>query len=175
MRKSVQDLKDNPIGQRDFLRLEAPPMIIQDVDKDKGIVFDYSLKNVEEHIAKRKEQGRAKTLTIMSEPWEGRAAADISLEVFDSSTGFSTGVTNANSSGTSKLMGGKRYRPPKRMRRFKPKPRGSFSAEEKGKSIDLETEKTVVKRRAAEVAGEFMRVAKRSNTEVVPHEGLPNQ
>lgn len=41
VRKSVSDLDKDPVGQSTFLRLEAPPVITNEVDKGKGIVFDF--------------------------------------------------------------------------------------------------------------------------------------
>lgn len=182
VKKSVQDLENDFEGQRDFLRLEGPPLVINNVDKDKRIVFDYSLKNVENNLERRRSGAESseistskEALTTRSVPYGGNLSKDYHFEGFEGSTGFSSGFTDAKSSRTSKLMTGRRFRPPKRMRRFKPKPLGGFSAEEKGKNIEVSGEKASVKRRAEAVAGGFARVARRSKSEVVPNGGLPNQ
>lgn len=94
---------------------------------------------------------------------------------FDCPTGFSTGISEASSSGTSKGQKGRRYRPPKKMRRFKPKVQGSEAVGAKLMESGESAEKLVGKRRAEDVACAFSRVSRRSKTEVVPTGGLPNQ
>lgn len=44
VRNSVLDLEKDLSGQKTFLRLEPPPVITNEVDKDRGLVFDYSSK-----------------------------------------------------------------------------------------------------------------------------------
>lgn len=182
VKKSVLDLENDPIGQRDFLRLEAAPLVIREVDKDKGLVFDYSMKNLENQDLGNKAREKLKR-TMADEP---RATVSLPLvgvatdkenplEFFECSTGFSAGYAGANSSGTSKFKGGKRFRPPKKMRKFKPRTVGLDGGEAKGKGISEGDEKISPKRRAECVAGGVTRVARRSKTEVVPSGGLPNQ
>lgn len=42
VRKSLVDLENDPIGRKTSLMLEAPPSITTDLDKGKGVVFDFS-------------------------------------------------------------------------------------------------------------------------------------
>ncbi|XP_018448729.2 uncharacterized protein LOC108820262 [Raphanus sativus] len=42
VRKSIEDLKDDPLGQKTFLRLEPAPTISNALDKGKGVVYDFS-------------------------------------------------------------------------------------------------------------------------------------
>ncbi|XP_018464671.1 uncharacterized protein LOC108835952 [Raphanus sativus] len=39
---SLQALENDPLGQKTFLRLEPAPMVSTDLDKGKGVVFDFS-------------------------------------------------------------------------------------------------------------------------------------
>ncbi|XP_056860161.1 uncharacterized protein LOC108834858 [Raphanus sativus] len=182
VKKSVLDLANDPIGQRNFLRLEAPPTVICEVDKDKGLVFDYSLKKVENQLILRKERDR-RDQSIANEnhgaasaPAGGRVSLnDSPLQFFECSTGFSAGSSAAKSFGTSNSRSGKRFRPPKRLRRFKARVVRVGSEDEKGKGLELDERKLPSKRRAEHVAEEFMKVARRSKPEVVPSGGLPHQ
>lgn len=61
------------------------------------------------------------------------------------------------------------------MRKFKARIPSGEKADEKGKEVDDTVVKGAPKRRAEAVAGEFVRVARRSKSEVVPNRGLPNQ
>ncbi|CAN7016667.1 unnamed protein product, partial [Brassica rapa subsp. trilocularis] len=125
VRTSVVELSDDPNGQKMFLRLEGPPVVICDLDKDKGVVFDYALKNVENQVALRRSEGNVnKSLVIRDfqssgpDVFKGKAVDHpLSPVFFECPTGFSSGFSDANSSGTSRHKGGKRYRPPKRMRK----------------------------------------------------------
>lgn len=85
VKKSVLDLVNDPIGQRDFLRLEAPPLVINDVNKDKGLIFDFSLRD--KVVSKE-------THTTQSVPIGGKSQGVFpSLNDSDCSTGFSSGYT----------------------------------------------------------------------------------
>lgn len=183
VRNSVLELRDDPIGQRNFLRLEAPPVVTSDVDIDKGRTFGYGPKYVESQLALRRSDGISINKVVDSDPQVAQyvpsrgKAIDLgsNLDVFECSTSFSSGYIDANSSETSKLKGGRRYRPPKRMRRFKSRSLGAERDGEKGKENEDNVVNVSVKRRAEAVAGEFARVARRSKPEVVPNGGLPNQ
>lgn len=73
------------------------------------------------------------------------------------------------------MRGGKRYRPPKKQRKFKAKTSEPDGVEGHIPQREEPVEKGFLKRRAEAVAGVFSRVARRSRTEVVPNGGLPNQ
>ncbi|CAG7901998.1 unnamed protein product, partial [Brassica rapa] len=115
VRKSVSDLDNDPIGQKKFLRLEAPPVITNDVDKGKGFVFGYS-KQTEPH-------NNNIALDCGSDDGGGKggpkAGENGNHFFFDCSTGFSSGFSAASSSGTTKIKVSGRHRPPKKFRRQK--------------------------------------------------------
>ena len=59
VRSSVAAVEQDPMLQRTVLRLEAPPIISQDFDKGKGIVFSCEeLKNPEAGSRRRAEINR---------------------------------------------------------------------------------------------------------------------
>ncbi|KAF2558339.1 hypothetical protein F2Q68_00014397 [Brassica cretica] len=47
VRQSILDFKKDPRGQKEFLRLEPAPVFISDVNREKGLIFDYSGKDIE--------------------------------------------------------------------------------------------------------------------------------
>ncbi|XP_018473938.2 uncharacterized protein LOC108845180 [Raphanus sativus] len=157
-------------------------LLAADEDKDKGHIFDYSFKSGEKNLnTRRAEDGSNLQLnadgivSTWSAPTGLKMTNEVPLEGFECSTGFSSGFMDANSSRTARAKIGKHYRPPKRMRKFKTKPIGPISAEDKGKRIEDGVLKSSGKKRAEEVAEVFVRAARRSKPEVVPNGGLPDQ
>lgn len=57
---SLAALVNDPIGQKTMLRLEPAPVVSQNVDKGKGLVFDFGMRDVER--AKQTELQREKKL-----------------------------------------------------------------------------------------------------------------
>lgn len=45
-KKSIEDLKNDLMGQKSMLRLEPAPIITHDLDKGKGLVFDFYSRGV---------------------------------------------------------------------------------------------------------------------------------
>ncbi|XP_018462178.2 uncharacterized protein LOC108833247 [Raphanus sativus] len=181
VKTSVLDLENDPVGQRNFLRLEPAPLVISEVDKDKGRTFDYGPKAVESDDERTKQEKRSQLVIrepqmTVSVPCRARNKGyEEATDFFECSTGFSSGYADANSSGTSKMKVGRRYRSPKRLRRFKAKISNLEEGEDGEKSVGEAEEKGSAKRRAEVVAGSFKKIARRSNSKVVPNGGLPNQ
>ncbi|XP_013705054.1 uncharacterized protein LOC106408917 [Brassica napus] len=173
VRQSILDLEKNPRGQKEFLRLEPAPVVILDVNREKGLIFDYSGKDCEKA---REEKEGSRTSDVSRGNFNSNGKDQIfstpsgSIEC---STGFSAGYTVASSSGTSRSKGGGRRRPPRRQRTFKSKPTGSANIGVEGEEDTQENMAT--KRRAEEVAGNYAKIARRTNSEVVPNGGLPDQ
>lgn len=72
VRSSILGLLNDPAGQRSFLRLDALPLVISDVDKDKGLTFDYGLKNMENRVFERRVEGnRREPASTVSAPIRG--------------------------------------------------------------------------------------------------------
>ena len=183
VRKSVSDLDNDPLGQKKFLRLEAAPLIIHEVDKGKGFVFGYSNQNEQNHSREDGSRGSSSWVEKEKGPLRsgsgvGRGDRDSNPTekgnnfFFDCSTGFSSGFSTASSSGTKKTKLFGRHRPPKKFRRQKSNPVISQidRGEEGEQQANLES-----KRKATEAAGNFSKIARRNQPEVVPNGGLPNQ
>ena len=137
------------------------------------MIFDYSGKDCEK-AREEKEGSRA------SDDSRGNFNSNGKDQIFSTpsgsiecSTGFSAGYTVASSSGTSRSKGGGRRRPPRRQRSFKSKLTGSANIGVEGGEDTQENMAT--KRRAEEVAGNYAKIARRTNSEVVPNGGLPDQ
>lgn len=155
------------------MRLEPAPIIVADVNIEKGLTFDYSEKI-------NGAVGVGNTNTIFAAENDGiltksrtEHTSDSSFHSLDGSTGFSSGCAGASSSGTSKVMRGGRRRPPEKAQKFKSKSGGVS-----GGRVDITnepSENVAVKRRALEVAENFSKVARLTKSEVVPSGGLPSQ
>ncbi|XP_048638265.1 uncharacterized protein LOC125610208 [Brassica napus] len=113
VRKSVSDLDNDPLGQKKFLRLEAAPLIIHEVDKGKGFVFGYSNQNEQNHSREDGSRGSSSWVEKEKGPLRsgsgvGRGDRDSNPTekgnnfFFECSTGFSSGFSTASSSGTKK-------------------------------------------------------------------------
>ncbi|CAN6859099.1 unnamed protein product, partial [Brassica oleracea] len=119
VRKSVSDLDNDPMGQKTFLQLESRPSVTNEVDKGKGIVFQYPTREENHGFNVLQLCGssfNALEGRLMKSPECTEREADNTF-FFDCSTGFSSGIPFARSSGTTKLMQSGRHRPPKKYRR----------------------------------------------------------
>lgn len=47
---SIADLENDPLGQKTMLRLEPPPLITSNIDKGKGIIFDFQSSGENEKV-----------------------------------------------------------------------------------------------------------------------------
>ena len=183
VRKSVTDLDNDPMAQKKFLRLEAPPIITNEVDKGKGLVYGYSKKTAPLQKEDEGIRGLSSSADIGSaasmrlplgcEEERGSHQEGTGTNLFvDCSTGFSIGSSISRSSGTPKVKKAGRNRPPKRFRRQQLR----LDLLQPGKGEDASQGESVVsKRKAREMAGNFSKIARRNNQEVVPNGGLPDQ
>ncbi|XP_013607906.1 uncharacterized protein LOC106368112 [Brassica napus] len=132
VKNSLRDLEDDPIGHKAFLSLEPLPLVIDDLDKGKGIVFDFSAK---EDIAPRGTKLMAGAIAagnrvlqsgkIISQPamMEGSAESLQTGSLQEGSTGYSIGFHETNAFGTSLKRTYKRRRP------------GTFTRKANGKGV----------------------------------------
>lgn len=131
VKKSIAELANDPIGQKMLLRLEPPHNVSRDMDKGKGIVFDFERKGLANKDA---EQNKENQKLLSSAIRSGQAMSmvprqertryfanfgDYAPQDWDSPTVFRTGVHNANSSGTFVKKIKPRKRPSKSKRRLK--------------------------------------------------------
>ncbi|KAG7583244.1 Endonuclease/exonuclease/phosphatase superfamily [Arabidopsis suecica] len=136
IRKSVREVEKDPIAKKSILRLESPLLVHPDVNKDKGVVFGYGLS---ERLSQR--LGPLDSGALQSSPHD-LADADrswllesdstmlpevpgnflaLSQPFQDSATVFRSGIFDAGSSGTILKTTKQRKRPPKCIRKLKPK------------------------------------------------------
>ncbi|KAG2315720.1 hypothetical protein Bca52824_018842 [Brassica carinata] len=92
VKKSLRDLEDDSIGQQTLLRLGPAPIISKDLDKGKGVVFDF--------IAKKDRT-----------PTANKLMASAICAGAKGSTGYSIGVHGTSVSGTPLKKTNKRRRP----------------------------------------------------------------
>ena len=185
VRSSVTAVEQDPMLQRTVLRLEAPPVISQDFNKGKGVVYSY------EELQKPKE-GRLQSEKLMASAirvgsagqWNaGNMARTLSDEVYvgynfmatsEGSMVFSTGFLEPCASTGTKKKVYQRRRPPKSRR----KPRPLLLADKtEGVMWDKSAYKSVVgskKRKVQTEVGELLVSAKSKTPKVIPREGSSN-
>ncbi|KAG2271392.1 hypothetical protein Bca52824_065947 [Brassica carinata] len=185
VRSSVAAVEQDPMLQRTVLRLEAPPVISQDFNKGKGVVYSY------EELQKPKE-GKLQSEKFMASAiragsagqWNaGNMDRTLSDEVYvgynfmattEGSTVFSTGSLEPCASAGTKKKVYQRRRPPKSRR--KPIPL-LLADKTEGVMWDKAADKSVVgskKRKAETEVGELLVSAKSKTPKVIPREGSPN-
>ena len=131
LRSTVKEAEADPRAQRSVLRLEAAPMVTSDLNKGKGLVFDYSEKSQKKvsfdlNVNPNKLMAGAfkafKPQVTLSEPvlelgfFDDSSEASVQNPFFDSSTVFRVGSPEPRSSGTIKKSSYVRRRPPKGLR-----------------------------------------------------------
>ncbi|XP_056846900.1 uncharacterized protein LOC108849947 [Raphanus sativus] len=120
VKKSLEDLDDDIIGQKVYLRLEQVPTLSSNLDKGKGTVFDFSAQATP-NPAQGKLMASAivagsKTLQsgkILSLPptIQGPGGSSQSEFLMESSTGYSIGISDTSISGTTPKKAKQRKRP----------------------------------------------------------------
>ena len=132
VRKSIVDLENDPIGEKTFLRLEPHPSVTKELDKGKGVVFDFSdnakMSQRPEKLMANAISSRLKVLQsgrIVSErPFLiDPSASSHSSFLVESSTGCSADFHESNASGTQLKKPKSRKRP------------GTFTRKINGKNI----------------------------------------
>ncbi|KAG2280787.1 hypothetical protein Bca52824_052007 [Brassica carinata] len=184
VRGSVAAVEQDPMLKRTVLRLEAPPIISQDFDKGKGIVFSYE--ELKKPMEGRNQQEKLMASAI-SAGTSGRWNAEkITMAESDdanfgatymgspaSSTVFSTGFSEPCASSGTKKKTYQRRRPPKSRR----KPRPLLNAEkEEGVLWDKAADKRVEgskKRKVETEVGDLLVSEKSKTLKVIPREGSP--
>lgn len=131
IKQSVKSAEKDPISQRAVLRLEAPPLITADLNKGKGMVFDYSDQSGESKllsIRSNPEKLLAASFTahaastVRSAPFQKTASQEVESSASvtpilnDYPTVFKAGCFAHGSSGIVKKRPGARRRPPKTVR-----------------------------------------------------------
>ncbi|KAL0886081.1 hypothetical protein Bca101_010064 [Brassica carinata] len=131
VRNSLQDLENDPLGQKTLLRLESAPTVSTDLDKGKGVVFDFSERMDTNH---QPEKLMASAISagarilqsgkVISIPMtEGGVGSTQSSFLPEGSTGYSVGFFESSTSGTTLKKPRSRRRP------------GTFIRKNNGKGI----------------------------------------
>ncbi|XP_023638860.1 uncharacterized protein LOC111830610 [Capsella rubella] len=174
VRKSVWDLEGDPNGQQTLLRLEKPTKFTTDVNKGRGLVFDF------EEVSSTANSGDDIVEAVRS----GKAMTRLPHPVCSLSATFATASANeyystdlrpsfsAGSTGAKPKYFQKRKRPNK-WRRQAQKVKET-KANGQNNQREETNEANSAKRKATEEVMITSKLAKRIEEEVVPHEEPPN-
>ena len=120
VRKSLEDLVNDPLGQKVYLRLEQPPVVSSNLDKGKGTVFDFSAQtqrpSEQEKLMANAISAGSKTLQsgkVISLPQTLKkpAGSTQSEYLLESSTSYSVGIYDTSTFGTIPKKPRQRRRP----------------------------------------------------------------
>ncbi|CAL9234145.1 unnamed protein product, partial [Arabidopsis halleri] len=174
IKKSLEDLKNDPLGEKTCLRLEQPPVVSTDISKGKGIVFQYKNPSLEPKagvdVSKVLKDGFSKSLEEKELFWdaagakgpldvEGSCSSFRSEPSLEGSTVFKTGLSEDSFSGTFLKNGKPRKRPFKSRRSKNVKPGTGIGGKKVMQEIDkvketraVRKERLVYKRKATDEA-----------------------
>lgn len=148
VKNSIKDLEKDPISQKTMLRLEPSPVVTKDVDKGKGLVFDFEKQSLIRDQEKLKSQenkllssaiqaGRAMSRQPILDVMQSEDNADNFMSESRSSqscsTVFRTGFYEASPFGITLRQKNPRRRPSKK--------KGNL----KGKEVGLSTGSVIMK------------------------------
>ncbi|XP_013652806.1 uncharacterized protein LOC106357666 [Brassica napus] len=120
IRKSLRDLENDPIGQKTMLRLEPMPTVTNDLDKGKGIVFNFEQKKEVAHKPEKLmasaisagvrvlRSGKVVTALLDLNEYSGSTQSGLLME---GSTGYSASFFETNASRTTLKKPKSRRRP----------------------------------------------------------------
>ncbi|KAL0812460.1 hypothetical protein Bca101_068903 [Brassica carinata] len=135
VRKSVREVELNPVSERMVLRLEEPPVITKDLNRGKGILFEYDAPESNQSISSSRTGGQklmgaaivaGRGSTFIENPRlvNYSSESNFSNSGFsisdNSSTAYNIGLFEGASSGTVKKQGKPRRRPYVKKRKLKP-------------------------------------------------------
>lgn len=136
IKASIENLVNDPLGQKIVLRLEPAPLVSSDIDKGKGIVFNFDHKvaintKLAAHqrghmlMASAIGSGIAVSLHPVFSSTQSKVLADNcnwkSIPFSESSMVYGIGTLSASSSGTSLIKKKQRKCSPKSKRKLKGK------------------------------------------------------
>lgn len=188
VKKSVSVAESDPIAQKLVLQLEAPPLVTKELNKGKGLVFDYSKKDAyrsepEKISSEGKLMAGAITAYHHSARSEPEAPRGLIQDESDGSfssfcpnypTGFSSGFCESGSAG---IVGKKQYqrkRPPRArrtQRKLSEEERNLLLSENKREGKQEVGSK---KRKCLREEEECSTTNKAPCLKAIPSEGLPN-
>ena len=181
IRKSLRDLENDPIGQKTMLRLEPLPTVTNDLDKGKGIVFNFEQKK---EVAYKPEKLMASAISAVVRVLQSgelvTALPDLneysgstqSGLLMEGSTGYSASFFETNAFGTTLKKPKSRRRPGTYTRKASGK-RALGGDSAKGKKIG-EGVITDLKRKADDDVEPSQSSTRFKKPLVVPNEGPSN-
>lgn len=170
---SVQEVERDPIAQQTFLQLIPPPAITTDLNKGKGIVFDY-----EKAASAPPSQGTkllsaaisaARTQTITPQHVDISQRLSFAPNTLTSTTVPQLSFTLTEITGASSVKGSARKRPAKYKRKAKPQDSGKDHNPHGGSQDSAESQAT--KRKAEEELADAPKPSKQKASVMVPKEG----
>ncbi|XP_048625180.1 uncharacterized protein LOC106427221 [Brassica napus] len=183
---SLKEVEQDPIAQKSFLRLEPAPIFTSDLDKGKGIVFDFQSqkelpKDVISHGGSKLMASAIRVGNAMSLEPRNMGMMSDTAAFSDSATGswnprgptgYNIGISDACSSGTKGRKTYQRRRPGSFVRKARGK---YFKAEASREGKMKDKAPAVAEKRKSSNDVETSQYSPRSKKPaVVPNEGPPN-
>ncbi|CAE6074372.1 unnamed protein product [Arabidopsis arenosa] len=175
VRKSVWGLENDIQGQKTLLRLEAPARVTTDIDKGKGLVFDFQHSSNNSLAIASSTRVDATGKKQDNESVARHSASNPYTTAFENSCGstvFRAGFATSPSGTKAKLT--KTRRRPNQWKR-----KAQARAKASGQLVSQEGKKTevtmVYKRKATDEAANSSKLAKCDEVKVVPNEEPPQQ
>lgn len=188
VRSSVKAAEKDPILKKSALSLEPVPTVTRDLQKGKGVVFDYEAQVTGKQLTLPTSQGdKLMASAIRAHPPLGWRTEDLNKEIeqygsshssyssssTNSSTGSRLNAFDLNMSGTNSTKIGVRKRPGKNKRKSK-----ANEGQRDNLKISLQDGVLigcVEKRKAVEQMGGVPKAVKQTTQKTVPKEGLSKE
>lgn len=189
IQNSLSEVSKNIMVQRSVMRLEAPPVITIDLNKGKGMVFDYSdntgdsmslsvnstpvklmADSFKAHAAASTKSAPSQRLCLEDED----SAESVNARLLDRSTVFKAGLFAPCGSRIIKKRAGGRRRPPKARRDQRKRDSTAKAPILEDSRREGKQEMSFKKRKCSELEEEASSTKKAVCLKVVPKEGLPN-
>ncbi|XP_048615853.1 uncharacterized protein LOC106435297 [Brassica napus] len=185
VKASVREVENDPILRKSALSLDLVPAVTRDLQRGKGLVFDYPVENSMSPLFEPRPQGEKLLAASMraNPAFEGRpeiistrvqqvgfSQSSASSSSLSGSTGSRLKSFDLNLSGTSSKKTSIRKRPGKNMRKM-----NANACQEENIQISLKDGMiigSVEKRKAVDQMGGVPKAAKQITQKAVPKEGL---
>lgn len=189
IKQSVSLAESDPTAQKLVLQLEAPPQVTKDVNKGKGLVFDYSRKSESDSDLRGRMQGGKLMASALDAHKIHSARSDseslplrefevtdgcLPASLSDGPTGFSSGFYESGAAGTVKKRQYQRRRPPKAKRTQRKLDEEERKMVLEGSRREGKEEMGSKKRKCSTGEEECRSNSKAPCLKVIPNEGLPN-
>lgn len=183
VRSTIAEVERDPSAQRIILRMESRPLVSSDVNKEKGLVFDFARQVGNNSCSSEVPRSSGSMQVERSTLWkvdngdlrlklESARSLQSSIPPSGCLTAYDPSRSEAGSSGTRMVKGKSRKRQVKRLRQATLKKEGvlkpALEIKKHGKGI------LVPKRKASFQSDLINQYARRKNQRVIPKEGSPD-